>query len=301
MQQFVSEHPDTPGGLVGCDMLPDLVAALKKPRKIILLVKAGPAVDAIVEQLLEAGVERADIVVDCGNSQWTDTIRRETQYAEPLPFFGSGVCGGEVGARFGPSLMPGGNPDCLEAPRADLAGHRRQGRPEDRQTAGGLRARQAGRGRRAVHRVHRPERRRPLREDGPQRHRVHRHAAHLARRTTSCAALRGLETAELAESLRRVERGRARLLPDPDHRRHPRPARPGQPEEVPRSTPSSTPPARRAPASGRDQRPRPRHPRQRHRRGGVRAVPLRPEGTSASPPRGAQGAARQRIAAARRA
>ncbi len=111
MEEFVSEHPDTPGGLAGCAMLPELVAALKKPRKIILLVKAGPAVDAIVEQLLQAGVERADIVVDCGNSQWTDTIRRETQYADRCRFFGSGVSGGEVGARFGPSLMPGGHPD----------------------------------------------------------------------------------------------------------------------------------------------------------------------------------------------
>ena len=111
MQQFVAEHPDTPGGLAGCAALPELVAALKPPRKIILLVKAGPAVDAIVAQLLEAGVERADIVVDCGNSQWTDTIRRETQYADRCRFFGSGVSGGEVGARFGPSLMPGGHPD----------------------------------------------------------------------------------------------------------------------------------------------------------------------------------------------
>src|SRR5262252_564655 len=78
-EKFLSQHPDTPGGLVGAAALPDFVAALKKPRKIIVLVKAGPAVDAIVEQLLGAGVEADDIVVDCGNSQWTDTIRREKQ------------------------------------------------------------------------------------------------------------------------------------------------------------------------------------------------------------------------------
>src|SRR5206468_10686231 len=60
---------------------------------------------------LGAGVETDDIVVDCGNSLWTDTIRREKQYADRCRFFGSGVSGGEVGARFGPSLMPGGHPD----------------------------------------------------------------------------------------------------------------------------------------------------------------------------------------------
>ncbi len=111
MEQFVGENRDTPGGLVGCPTLEGLVATLKKPRKIIILVKAGAAVDAVVEQLLQAGAEPADLVVDCGNSQWTDTIRRETQYALRCRFFGSGVSGGEVGARFGPSLMPGGHPD----------------------------------------------------------------------------------------------------------------------------------------------------------------------------------------------
>jgi len=110
-EKFLAEHPDTPGGLVGAAALPDFVAALKKPRKIIVLVKAGPPVDAVVEQLLGAGVEPDDIVVDCGNSQWTDTIRREKQYAAGCRFFGSGVSGGELGARFGPSMMPGGHPD----------------------------------------------------------------------------------------------------------------------------------------------------------------------------------------------
>ncbi|HYB43467.1 MAG TPA: NADP-dependent phosphogluconate dehydrogenase [Candidatus Methylomirabilis sp.] len=111
MEEFVGANPATPGGLVGCSTLEALVAAVRKPRKIVVLVKAGPAVDAIVDQLLGAGVERADLVVDCGNSQWTDTIRRETQYAQRCRFFGSGVSGGEVGARFGPSLMPGGHPE----------------------------------------------------------------------------------------------------------------------------------------------------------------------------------------------
>ena len=110
-EKFLAQHLDTPGGLVGAAALPDFVAALRKPRKIIVLVKAGPPVDAVVEQLLSAGVEADDIVVDCGNSQWTDTIRREKQYAAGCRFFGSGVSGGELGARFGPSMMPGGHPD----------------------------------------------------------------------------------------------------------------------------------------------------------------------------------------------
>lgn len=110
MKNFVArENP--PGGLVGCETMEEFVAALKKPRKIVILVKAGPAVDAVVKQLLEVGVDKHDIVVDCGNSLWTDTIRREREYADKCKFFGSGVSGGEVGARFGPSMMPGGDPE----------------------------------------------------------------------------------------------------------------------------------------------------------------------------------------------
>lgn len=109
MTGFIAAHPDTPGGLVGCETLSDLIATVKKPRKVIILVKAGAAVDAVVKQLIEAGIESDDLVVDCGNSQWTDTIRREKEYAGRCRFFGSGVSGGEIGARFGPSLMPGGD------------------------------------------------------------------------------------------------------------------------------------------------------------------------------------------------
>ncbi len=110
-QEFIQENPSTPGKLVGCDTLADFVLAIKKPRVIIILVKAGAAVDAVTQQLIEAGVDKNDIVIDAGNSLWTDTIRREKQYADKLKFFGSGVSGGELGARFGPSLMPGGDPE----------------------------------------------------------------------------------------------------------------------------------------------------------------------------------------------
>jgi 6-phosphogluconate dehydrogenase len=110
MEDFIAANPDTPGGLVACRAASDLVAAVKRPRKIVVLVKAGPAVDAVVKQLTEAGVDRDDLIVDCGNSLWTDTIRREKEYSHRCRFFGSGVSGGEIGARFGPSLMPGGDP-----------------------------------------------------------------------------------------------------------------------------------------------------------------------------------------------
>src|SRR6202451_4478571 len=110
MKKFIGrENP--PGGLVGCETVKDLVQAIKKPRKFIILVKAGRAIDAVTKELIDAGVEKDDIVVDCGNSLWTDTIRRERDYADKCKFFGSGVSGGELGARFGPSMMPGGDPD----------------------------------------------------------------------------------------------------------------------------------------------------------------------------------------------
>ncbi len=111
MREFVEQNPATPGKLTPCATLAELVQALKKPRVVIVLVKAGPAVDAVTQQLIAAGIEPGDVVVDAGNSLFTDTIRREKQYAQNLKFFGSGVSGGETGARFGPSLMPGGDPE----------------------------------------------------------------------------------------------------------------------------------------------------------------------------------------------
>lgn len=94
--------------IVGCDSLEDMLSKLVKPRVIVLLVPAGKPVDISCDNLIAAGLEPDDIVVDCGNSEWTDTIRREETYRDKLKFFGTAVSGGEVGARFGPSLMPGG-------------------------------------------------------------------------------------------------------------------------------------------------------------------------------------------------
>jgi 6-phosphogluconate dehydrogenase len=110
MQKFVAENPDTPGGLVGCATLQEFVASLEKPRRIVILVKAGGPTDAVIDGLVPL-LEKDDIIIDGGNAKWTDTIRREKDLAaKGLRFIGSGVSGGEEGARFGPSLMPGGDP-----------------------------------------------------------------------------------------------------------------------------------------------------------------------------------------------
>jgi len=106
--KFVADNPSTPGGVVGTKSVQEFVASLAKPRKIIILVQAGKGTDAVIDSLTPL-LEKGDIVIDGGNSLWTDTIRREKAYSEKgLRFIGSGVSGGEEGARFGPSLMPGG-------------------------------------------------------------------------------------------------------------------------------------------------------------------------------------------------
>ena len=94
----------------GAHTIEEFVSSLKKPRKILMLVKAGDAVDELIEQLLPL-LEQGDVIIDGGNSHFTDTIRR-TRYVESkgLLYVGSGVSGGEEGALHGPSLMPGGSP-----------------------------------------------------------------------------------------------------------------------------------------------------------------------------------------------
>ena len=109
-EDFLRENPNTPGGLFGATSLEEFVASLKAPRKIIILVKAGKPTDAVIESLTEH-LEEGDVIIDGGNAKWTDTIRREKELKDKgLLFVGSGVSGGEEGARFGPSLMPGGDP-----------------------------------------------------------------------------------------------------------------------------------------------------------------------------------------------
>ncbi|KAG2213169.1 6-phosphogluconate dehydrogenase, decarboxylating [Mucor mucedo] len=96
--------------VVGAHSVEELCAKLKSPRKVMLLVKAGAAVDAFIDQLLPH-MEEGDIIIDGGNSHFPDSIRRAKELeGKGILFVGSGVSGGEEGARYGPSLMPGGNP-----------------------------------------------------------------------------------------------------------------------------------------------------------------------------------------------
>ncbi len=95
--------------VVGTHSMEELASVLKKPRRVMLMVKAGETVDKMIESLLPH-LEKGDIVIDGGNSLYTDSNRRTASLAEKgILFIGTGVSGGEEGARFGPSIMPGGN------------------------------------------------------------------------------------------------------------------------------------------------------------------------------------------------
>ncbi|MDR0473403.1 MAG: decarboxylating NADP(+)-dependent phosphogluconate dehydrogenase [Treponema sp.] len=113
---FVKGSPGSPGRgagkkIIGCHDLREFAASLSKPRKAMIMVKAGEAVDETIEQLLTV-FEKGDLIIDGGNSNYLDTIRRAA-YAESkgLLYIGTGVSGGEEGALKGPSIMPGGSPE----------------------------------------------------------------------------------------------------------------------------------------------------------------------------------------------
>src|SRR6185369_12420065 len=110
VDEFLNEAAKEHKNVVGAHSIEEMVKLLKRPRKIMLMVKAGKAVDDFIDQILPY-LEPGDLLIDGGNSHFPDTIRR-TKYLEGkgLLFVGTGVSGGEEGARFGPSLMPGGSP-----------------------------------------------------------------------------------------------------------------------------------------------------------------------------------------------
>ena len=106
-EQFMAEH-GSEGPLTGTGSTQEFVAALERPRTIMTMVKAGPAVDAVIEELAPL-LDEGDTIVDGGNSHFRDTQRRDKAMAERgLRFLGVGVSGGEEGALHGPSIMPGG-------------------------------------------------------------------------------------------------------------------------------------------------------------------------------------------------
>ncbi|KAI9209546.1 6-phosphogluconate dehydrogenase [Polychytrium aggregatum] len=109
VDQFLA-HEAKGTNIQGARSIEELCAKLKRPRKVMLLVKAGDAVDAFIAQLLPY-LEAGDIIIDGGNSHFPDTIRRVKELeSKGFLYVGAGVSGGEEGARYGPSIMPGGSP-----------------------------------------------------------------------------------------------------------------------------------------------------------------------------------------------
>ena len=144
----------------GAHSIEQLCGMLKTPRRVMIMVKAGSVVDATIDQIVPH-LEKGDIIIDGGNSLFTDSNRRTKELADKgLLYIGTGVSGGEEGARFGPSIMPGGDPAGMAGGEGDFPGDCGQGG-----------------GRYAVLRLGGRRRRGALREDGAQRHRVWRYAA----------------------------------------------------------------------------------------------------------------------------
>ncbi len=104
---LLAEH-GSEGKFVRSETIPEFLAALEKPRRVLIMVKAGGPTDAVINELADA-MEEGDIIIDGGNALYTDTIRREKAMRERgLHFVGAGISGGEEGALNGPSIMPGG-------------------------------------------------------------------------------------------------------------------------------------------------------------------------------------------------
>jgi len=118
MHDFVEAHPGDQ--VIGFDSIDSFVAGLQRPRKILLMVKAGAPVDAMIGQLVPL-LEPGDLIIDGGNSFFLDTERRaEALQSKGLLYLGAGVSGGESGALLGPSIMPGGQPEAYEMVREIL-------------------------------------------------------------------------------------------------------------------------------------------------------------------------------------
>ena len=146
--RLIAEH-GREGTFVATHSVEDFIASLSKPRAILVMVKAGKPVDDVIAELVPH-LEEGDIIIDGGNSLFTDTRRRERELAErKLLFVGMGVSGGEEGALEGPSMMPGGARaawDRIAPMVTKMAALRRW---------------------RSLLRLHGTRRRRPLRQDGP--------------------------------------------------------------------------------------------------------------------------------------
>ena len=106
---FIDKNQPSTPNLYGFETLESFIDSLKSPKKVVIMVQAGKPTDAVIDSLVHL-LDPGDIIIDGGNAKWTDTIAREKNLKDKgLHFIGSGVSGGEEGARFGPSLMPGGS------------------------------------------------------------------------------------------------------------------------------------------------------------------------------------------------
>ena len=127
-EEFIAAHPGKK--LVPARTLEEFVASLEKPRRILIMVKAGAAVDAVIDGLVPL-LDKGDLIMDGGNSFYADTDRRSQALAlQGFNYMGVGVSGGEEGALWGPSIMPGGTPEAWSLV-ADLLGAIAAKAPED--------------------------------------------------------------------------------------------------------------------------------------------------------------------------
>ena len=118
-EDFMAHAGDLAPRFTPADDLPELVAALDRPRAVLIMVKAGAPVDAVIERLLPL-LDKGDLIIDAGNADFNDTRRRTAYLTEKgIGFLGVGVSGGEEGARYGPSIMVGGTED-LYRPIEDI-------------------------------------------------------------------------------------------------------------------------------------------------------------------------------------
>src|SRR6476660_9215209 len=113
-RSLVAEHGGE-GAFVPSESMADFVASLRRPRAIVVMVKAGAPTDAVIDELVPL-LDAGDIVMDCGNAHFTDTRRREAALREAgLHIVGCGISGGEEGALNGPSIMPGGTIEAYQS------------------------------------------------------------------------------------------------------------------------------------------------------------------------------------------
>ena len=216
--------------IVGTHNLPELVQSLESPRKMMMMVKAGDAVDELIDHLVPL-LDKGDILIDGGNSHFPDTIRRTRALEDKgLLYIGTGVSGGEEGALLGPSIMPGGSRAAWPAVKPifqAIAAKVEDGTP----CCDWVGDNGAGHFVKMVH-------------NGIE----YGDMQLICESYQIMKELLGMSPDEMHEVFKQWNTGRPRQLPHRDHPRHPRLQ--GHRRRRRSSTRSSTPPGRRGPGSG---------------------------------------------------